>query len=129
LFDDLVGIKFVKGGRDVKTGLDCYGLCKEVYRRIGIDLPEYDSPEFRESIDEIVQNQKSRFEKLDHIQAYALVLFTIRPPYESHIGVVLEDRKRFIHIMKGSGCCIERLDGMFWKKRIRGYYRWENHIA
>src|SRR3972149_11977133 len=104
MFDDLLLVKFVKGGRDITIGLDCYGLCKEVYHRIGIDLPEYDSPEACEMIDEFVQGEKSKFEKLDHAQPYALVLLMIRPPYESHMGVMLNDRKRFIHMLEKTGC-------------------------
>ncbi len=122
--DDLLKVKFVKGGRDVSTGLDCYGLCQEVYRRIGKELPEYDTPDCRESIDSAINGMKGSFVKLEFCQPYALVLFTIRPPYESHIGVVLEDTTRFIHMLEGTGCSIERLSGHFWKNRIRGYYLW-----
>jgi len=121
--DDLLKVKFVRGGRDAAIGLDCYGLCKEVYKRIGIDLPEYDSPDSRETVDNVVQSQKGEFERLEQPQAYSFVLFSIRPPYESHIGIVLEDKKRFIHMLESTGCSIERLDGMFWKKRVRGFYR------
>lgn len=125
--DDLLKVKFVRGGRDVATGLDCYGLCKEVYKRLGIDLPEYDSPTSRETVDSVVQSQKGEFERLEQPLSYSFVLFSIRPPYESHIGIVLEDKKRFIHMLEGTGCSIERLDSMFWRKRIRGYFKWNSN--
>lgn len=47
----------------------------------------------------------------------------IRPPYTSHIGVVLENKYEFIHIMNRSRVTIERLDGLLWKRRVTGYYK------
>ena len=42
MYADLIGVPFLNKGRDVKKGLDCYGLVKEVYKRHGINIPEYD---------------------------------------------------------------------------------------
>ena len=39
-FGDLIGVPFVRGGRDPAGGLDCVGLTLEIYRRAGIELPE-----------------------------------------------------------------------------------------
>ena len=41
-YTDLIGVPFVNRGRDKNTGFDCYGLVKEVYRRYGYEIPEYD---------------------------------------------------------------------------------------
>ena len=41
MFDDLIGTPFANNGRNIKTGVDCYGLCMEVFRRYGIRIPEY----------------------------------------------------------------------------------------
>lgn len=121
-----VGVPFLKGGRDPKVGLDCYGLCKVIGERMGLELPDYVSPEEREDTDKMVCSEKSRFVRLDQAEPFCFVVFTIRPPYESHMGVVLEDRKRFIHTSKTTGCVIEKLDSPFWEKRIRGFYLWKN---
>ena len=40
-YDDLIGVPFVDGGRDAKSGLDCWGLVKEVFRRQGYEVPDY----------------------------------------------------------------------------------------
>ena len=120
----LVGIPFLKGGRDPKVGLDCYGLCKTLCLHLGVELPEQESPEEREDIDAVVQGEKEHFVKLTSIEPLAIVVFAIRPPYESHVGIVLPDRRRFIHTSRSVGCSIEKLDAPFWAKRVRGFYKW-----
>ena len=42
-YTDLIGVPCVNRGRDAELGLDCYGLVKEVYKRNGTDIPEYDT--------------------------------------------------------------------------------------
>lgn len=38
-YADLIGAPFKSHGRDIKTGVDCYGLVQAVFRREGIELP------------------------------------------------------------------------------------------
>ena len=125
-FSDLRRIPFLKGGRDPAFGLDCYGLCMEVSRRVGKELPDFPSPDNVEDIDDVVQRGKEQFEKLENAQAFCLVVFTKHPPFESHIGIVLQDRKTFIHTSKRVNCCIEKLDNPFWQRRLTGFYKWNN---
>ncbi len=40
-FNDLIGVPFVDGGRSPDTGLDCWGLALEIYRRAGVALPDF----------------------------------------------------------------------------------------
>ena len=40
-YADLIGVPFKNLGRDVKSGLDCYGLVVEIYRRCGKEIGEY----------------------------------------------------------------------------------------
>jgi cell wall-associated NlpC family hydrolase len=119
-------VKFRAGGRTVEEGLDCYGLCKEIYKRLGKSLPEYDIiTEDVKIIDNVVEENKGKFIRLDYPVPFCLVLFSIIPPYESHIGVVLEDRRSFIHMQRNKGCCVESLNNRFWVNRIRGFYEWK----
>lgn len=85
------------------------------------------SPTSVEDITKEVESKKPLFNKIDAPRPFCLVLFSIRPPFEHHIGMVMEDRKRFIHILKGSQCSIEKLDHPFWKKRLRGFYTWNSN--
>jgi len=125
IVNSFVGIPFVKGGRDPKIGLDCYGLCKVLCEKLGEELPDYISPDDREDTDRTVQEEKSNFTRLDAPEAFVLVLFAIRPPYESHIGIVLPDLIHFIHTSRNVGCSVERLSLPFWSKRVRGFYKWK----
>ena len=101
---DLIGKPFSPGGRG-PDNYDCYGLVKELYRRSGIELPEYayDSPDNFSLIHRLINGDKDLFERLEKPEPYCLVLFTIQPPYISHIGVVLEDCHTFIHASEKVG--------------------------
>lgn len=39
-YDDLLGVPYKKDGREIKTGLDCYGLAIECFRRVGKNLKD-----------------------------------------------------------------------------------------
>lgn len=119
-YEDLLGISFKYSGRTKEEGYDCWGLCFEIYRRLGRVLPDFDSASEAEQINAMIQNAKPLFEEIKNPIPYCLVTFTIRPPYVSHIGVVLKDCQTFIHIMQKTSVCVERLED--WKKRIKGYY-------
>ncbi len=124
MFDDLIGKPFVKNGNG-DNGYDCYTLSQEVCRRIGINLPPQnyiDNLETRNDTINVRLNEE--FVELEKPEPYCLVTFKIIPPFVSHIGVVLEDCKRFIHIMKKRCVCIEKLNNRFCKSKIEGYYRY-----
>jgi cell wall-associated NlpC family hydrolase len=127
LFDykDLLGIPFKRHGRD-KNGMDCYGLVMEIQKRRGIALPEFAYGDDVEMslIHQMVAQGKQLFEKIDRPEAFCFVVFSVLPPYETHIGVVLEDGNSFIHIMRDKSVVVSRLDAVAWRHRIRGFYRW-----
>ena len=128
LFDDLRNVPFLKGGRNIETGLDCYGLCMEASRRAGKEIPDFPFLDDMEEIDEIVRREEEgQFKRLESAQPFSLVIFKMKPPYISHIGMILPDRKTFISISAKMGCCVERLDSSFWKNRIEGFFEWNNN--
>lgn len=120
---DLLGKEYVEKGRG-PNHFDCYGLCIEVLKRKGLVLPDIESETDANLIHkQIVENSASSiFKRLHKPQAFCLVTFIVQPPYVSHVGVVLEDCKRFIHIMEKRQVTIERLDSVAWSRRIKGYY-------
>lgn len=124
-YEDLLGKSFKFGGEG-PDDYDCFNLARELYRRLGKDLPQFSHPTETSLIAQAVLEGKQVFEELSKPEPYCLVLFMVKPPYVSHVGVVLEDKIRFIHIMEKCSVCVERLDSLTWERKIRGYYRWKN---
>ena len=144
---DLLGKPFEYGGRG-PDAYDCWGLCMEIYKRLGIQLPDgISTPEHKDieqQINEGFRIQKlvetgfkpvctkpvstllSGFKPVSTPTPYCLVTFMIRPPYTSHVGVALEDGNKFIHIMQKCRVAVERLDNLAWHRRIKGFYAYNS---
>ena len=125
-YSHLLGIPYKDNGRDEK-GLDCYGLVMQVYKILGIELPDYNSVSEPEPslVNEIIKNNGCDWTKLEKYEIPCVVTFwVLNPDYTSHIGVVIE-KDRFIHT-RGTSVCMERLSSPMWTKRIRGFYQWKN---
>jgi len=121
-----LGVPFKYGGNSIEEGFDCYNLCRAIYKEIGIDLPAYTYPDNPEAslIHQLINEGKPLFKQIEKPTPYCLVVFSLRPPYVTHIGVVLEDCIHFIHILEKRSVAKERLDNVFWSKRIRGFYEY-----
>jgi cell wall-associated NlpC family hydrolase len=138
MFDDLIGKPF-KYNSFGPNEYDCYGLCKEVCRRGGLDLPDqekfielhtpYPDYEVRGNdrislVDKCAEAAiKNWFKKIDNPEPYCIVVFNSGPYFAGHVGVAI-DKKRFIHIFPKKNCCIERLDNPKWVNKIEGFYRY-----
>jgi len=123
----LIGKPFEYGGRG-PSGFDCFGLTIEFFKRLGQEVRDFNNPEFtRKDIHNTIKYGEPllNIEKIDNPEPYCFVIFEIRPPFISHIGVVLEDCNHFLHVRPKISTCIEKLDKYEWKKRIRGFYRWK----
>lgn len=129
--DDLIGIPFIGGGRNIDVGLDCYGLAKEVFRRYGYELPEYMDAvnEWNNSVktEEFYEQQKSRYwREINSPTVPCLVAISFNVPNGTvnHCGVYIGDGK-FIHTRERVGACIESVESPAWRKKIEGYYACE----
>src|SRR5574337_745138 len=125
-YSDLLGKQFAYGGR-VPAVYDCWGLCMEIYKRLGRQLPDGISTreyiDINQQINSKIRNpQSENFREISAPLPYCLVTIMIRPPYITHVGVVLDDRIRFIHIMHKCSVAVERLDNPSWSRRIKGFY-------
>lgn len=132
-YDDLLMAKFKYKGSSVEEGFDCWNLCREVYRRIGKELPSFeylvediakDGFNYK-NVNEIMMDKSKHFKKIEHPEPFCLVSFWIRPPYTTHVGVVLDDCQRFIHILEKGNVMVERLDSLTWKHRITGFWKYD----
>lgn len=124
---DLVGGRFVNGGRDVKTGLDCWGLVMEVYRRYGMSIPDFTVDAFAyKDIDKLIgaATGVSCWEEVDcpaDKDVPLVVLMRIHPNLITHAGVYIGGN-RIMHTMKAIGVITTRVDAL--KSRITGYYKY-----
>jgi len=118
-----IGIPFSWHGRDW-TGVDCYGiLCLVFDVARGIILPDYgylDAPNLTPLFSAGLH--ESCWRRVDKPTTFDAVLFSINGQ-PLHCGVMVDDT-RFLHARAGVNSCIQRVDGMAWRNRILGFYRY-----
>lgn len=129
-FTDLLSVPYLNKGRDVDVGLDCYGLVKEVFRRYGIEIEEYDidARNAREISKTIKNVNASHWEKVSIKDLTAPTAIAIRLGIQdgivNHTGVYIGNG-RFIQMRKGIGVTIDRIDSPIWRKCIVNFYKWK----
>jgi len=124
---DLIGKEFVKGGRTVADGLDCWGLTMEVYRRYGITIPDFVVDAFGfQAINALAGRAvESRVWEEVHCPTDAdiplVVLMRMHPILITHAGVLIQ-RDKIIHTTAGTGVIMSKASAL--ESRIAGYYRY-----
>ena len=122
----LVGTRFINGGRDKGTGLDCWGLVMEVFRRYGVEVPDFTVDSFAfDKIDALAgEAAESRtWEEVytpSDTDAPLVVLMRMHPGLINHAGVYIGGN-RIIHTMQCVNAVLSRVDAL--ESRIAGYYR------
>ena len=125
MFTDLIGKPFEFGSRGPNT-FDCYRLCMEVYKRLGIELPDYPTSFGNYTEDnETYDSGKANFIRLEKPEPFCLATFMIIKPFVSHIGVVLEDCCSFINTSLNRAVNIEQLNSARWRGRLDGFWKYE----
>lgn len=118
VISDLVGKPFCKDAMGQDTYC-CWGLALEVFRRFGVELPDY-----RDDCSTVgtgvIKKSNQWVRCVGEIPMPALMVFTTAG-IADHVGVYLGDGK-FIHAHETAGVVITRTDHFFWKRRIEGYY-------
>ena len=100
---DLIGVPFVEFGRDIKNGLDCYGLAIEVERRLGKNLKDVALEKFdREKVERTAPNLNVKKLRLDEISEGVILEFYGLQDKRLHIAVAL-DKNIFIHATENQG--------------------------
>ena len=126
--DDLIGVPFMNHGRNHEYGLDCYGLVKEVYKRYGQDIPEYDADYTdMERISELIENNTQGYPWREISEPKVPCLIAIR--FGSPVGVVNHTAVyigggKFIHTRERVGVCIDRISNPAWRRVIVGFYEY-----
>ena len=119
-YEDLVGTPFVDGGRSKDIGLDCWGLAREMFRRQGVDVPDYHISAMRTAeIAREMTAEEMDWTPLSKPKEGCLVLLRLNPDvWANHVGIYLGDGK-FIHAYSAAGTCVDRLAR--WRSRIVGF--------
>ena len=122
----LVGVPFVSEGRSSVLGMDCWGLTMEVFKRHGVELPDFTVDAFAfKRIGQLVDGAigepmwEEVVEPTDS-DVPLVVLMKMHPQYITHAGVLIKGG-RVIHALQGAGVIISKVAVL--KKTIVGYYR------
>ncbi|AXB82342.1 C40 family peptidase [Megasphaera hexanoica] len=119
-YQELVGIPFVDGGRNPKTGFDCWGLARYIYHMRGIDLPEYPiDPRDHQAVHANIVTASADWDSVGHPEEGDLVLLQLYEGVANHVGIYIGNGD-FIHAY-GTSVVIDRLRR--WRSRVVGFYR------
>ena len=126
-FGDLIGIPFVRNGRDIKLGLDCWGLLMEVHRRFGNKVPDVSlDPAQILDIQRATRSQiDSLWQRVEQPAPAVSVVMAIdhdHPHILSHFGTFI-DENNILHAQQRYGSILSRYDIMRETMSIRGLYR------
>ena len=122
----LIGAEFVDGGRG-PDGYDCFGLVREVYKRYGIILPDYQIACYDVfNVTKEIENNRPNWVKcsLENAPVPCIAAFRVSAPMVNHVGIYLGDNK-FIHTREKAGAVIESLDAPAWRHRLEGLYAYK----
>lgn len=128
-WNDLIGTPFVDGGRDPRTGLDCWGLFRIVMARLGQSVPDYtiscfDATEIGAAARRALATQWKKVDVATPGVGVVMDLDPALPGLNQHFGVCVNDTY-FIHTLIKTGCILSRVNDRFWRLRIKGYYQWK----
>lgn len=121
-----MGVPFKENGRDIETGLDCYGLLLHIYRDMGIallDKTDYTLDD-KEDVHNLIEKNKYEWKQVDRKQVCAgtVVYFRILG-VPMHLGIMI-NYNQFVHSICKTGVCIENLNSIVWNRRVVGFYEY-----
>jgi cell wall-associated NlpC family hydrolase len=109
----LQGTPYRLGGEEPRTGLDCSGLVRYVFRAEGIQVPRTVAEQFTAG---------TPVETAD-LKPGDLIFFDTSGPGPSHVGIAI-DADSFVHAPGSGGVVrIDRLGTRYWQERLRGIKR------
>lgn len=127
---DYIGKEFKENARGPHF-FDCYGLIWHIQVNVfgNLKVPnlglEYEGVEdpFIPCLYEREVRNWSNISLGEEIEG-DVVLFNIRGT-PKHVGTVISEPNKMIHILEGAQVCVENYVRNLWKPRIEGIYRWE----
>ena len=119
-WQDLIGIQFALGGSDTRTGLNCYGLVREVYKGLQIELPIH----LEESLDSelAVEAAGNDWVQLDEPQPFAVALIKSEGTASMFHLAIVTPEMTLLHSLPNKGVIVSQMSG--YRSRILGFYRY-----
>ncbi|PSU05435.1 hypothetical protein C9I92_21860 [Photobacterium ganghwense] len=140
-FGDLLTKPYLRGARGENGYYDCYGLLMELYRRMGVEAPNYKTPETPRQMASSAAVWKQSWEPVlskagyptikscdpTDSNTYALVPYStllLRVAGEDCHTAMLLPKMQFIHTWQGSGMVVvDRLLSPVWRNKVVGVYQ------
>jgi len=121
-----IGAPFAELGRDLATGVDCYGLLLLIMRERGVDLPdpEYKSDWAANGGNLFIENYADYATEVseDDLVPGDVILLKGIEGVASHIAIYIGSGQ-FIHSSRGIGVTKGRLSSKQMRRRIVGFYQ------
>ena len=137
VMNKLIGIPFVNGGRDVATGVDCWGLVMHVYGLYDVGLPDFTVDAFAYQAidalagDSIVSRCWHPVLSIHTAKPPVVALMRIHHRWTNHAGVYVGDNT-VLHTTEKTGVVRSKLanDRQLCFGRglidITGFYQYDN---
>lgn len=119
-WQDLIGIQFALGGADPALGLNCYGLVREVYKLLQVELPERQETALDAATAQAAAGND--WSLLDEPRPYTVALIRSEGNQsEFHLGIVTPELT-LLHALPKKGVVVSPLSA--YRARTVGYYRY-----
>jgi len=117
-WQDLIGIQFALGGSDPAIGLNCYGLVREVYMGLQIELPERQETALGAAT--AVEAAGNDWTLLEEPQPFAVTLIRSHGHASRfHLAIVTPDLA-LLHALPKKGVVVSRIED--YTPQIIGFY-------
>ena len=144
LLKDLIGMPYERGGKTPGTH-DCRSLFIEVMNRFDnkVSVPDIEQTAIEDVVaahargeypysqsDSGIVNRElgsGKWQKLDEPEigcAVCIALDPYHPDLIQHLGVYIGSNK-FIHTLERHGVMTSRVNDLYFRRKIRGYYKWK----
>ena len=136
-YDSYTGFPYKHLGLDVETGIDCFNLCKLVYKNeLDIDIP-YTTQDFCNIIDEDwytktherwmdqAATEKYGWVKVTEPKVYDVILMSLGSTHVTNHCAMYVDTNKILQTMINHKSWIAPY-GRYYKQYTMGIYRWKN---
>ena len=126
-FAHVIGTPFKNRGRNIATGLDCWGLVMYVFGLCRVSLPDFNADAFQYAVNDRKVTDSLKDGKWEAVQydpesnEPLVVVMKMHPKYIAHVGVYVGDG-RILHTTEGTGAILSKITTL--QRRIVGFYRY-----